>query len=514
MVWVVAALAPILIALLLQAPAMLTDRPADYDESLHLDCARSILRSGLPIRRVGEGVLYLNHPPLYLYLLAGDQALLGEGAFTGRLLSVFCALAAMAACYGLSSQIGGGRRTPPWLPATVAACLLAVHPLFIRLAVSAHFEMSLATFVNASLLCFILAEKRHKRAWYVAASTFLGLALLVKALAALLLIAYVAYLFLRHRFAMFKRFELYAIISISLAMFSVWLLYGHLFAASAMRASLARWVSAGQLAHDPRTSQGLLAWLRSAATTGFGMGFTVLMLPALGHAAWRARRQPALALLAIYVALGFAASLWMGTKEIRHLLPLIAPAAVLIAAMADDWLISRVPHGSLARALALLALIVVLAWISPLRISAASRLAEPSTWFSDDFRQWLWGAADRNAALEAAGAWLEQRTPPDALLTTAVSGPVIGYYADRSYDLLYVRDYASTLAALERTQIFVADQQLILPATLPHLSQPEREAIARYVEERFVPVYAATVNGQQIRVYFRSGSAIVESLGG
>src|SRR3972149_3455334 len=61
---------------------------AEYDESLHLDVARHIYNEGVPIRSIRNGVAYLYHPPLFLYILAPLTGSLEDGTLAGRSVSV------------------------------------------------------------------------------------------------------------------------------------------------------------------------------------------------------------------------------------------------------------------------------------------------------------------------------------------------------------------------------------------------------------------------------------------
>ena len=124
---------PVLLLVAFCLPVFLHNHVANYDEAIHLDCARSILRTGLPIRRIAGGQVYLNHPPLYLYILALHQALWRAGELSGRLLSTLCAAGVVVGAWLLTDLLRPrGDRWRPFGP-LAAASLVAVHPLVIRL---------------------------------------------------------------------------------------------------------------------------------------------------------------------------------------------------------------------------------------------------------------------------------------------------------------------------------------------------------------------------------------------
>ncbi len=499
------------LALAFQLPVLRHNDVADYDEALHLDCARSILRTGLPIRRAGAGHIYFNHPPLYLYLLAGDQAALGENVLTGRLLSVACSLAALALVGSTTWTLSGAQRSSAPPAPLIAASLLGVQPLFVILATSVQFEMCLTMLLAGSLLAMLQAEQRGSNQLYLLAGVLLGLALLTKALAILLLGAFCLYHLLRYQRRALTTPPLYRVVGPALALFGLWFLFGALTDPTLFRASFGRWLGQAPVAHDPRVGLGWLPWLRQAASQGMGWPLTALLAPALLWAILRLRRAPQYGLMILYLILGIVASLVMSTKEVRHLLPLLVPAILLITGFLA-WLLEPLWQRPAGRGLAGLALIALLVLVSPIEPGQIDLSAEPSAWLQAPYQARVWETPGNLMATRLAGEWLGLHTPTDALLVTAVSGPIVGYYADRAYDLLYVRDYTSIAELLAASEILVEDAPLDSAFALPELSPEERQRIIEMVHAEYVPVHGVQVGGREVRIHARIGSPLAQGV--
>ena len=67
-------------------------------------------------------------------------------------------------------------------------------------------------------------------------------------------------------------------------------------------------------------------------------------------------------------------------------------------------------------------------------------------------------------ALAGAGSYLSTHSPPDAVITVLHEATVVGYYADRNYNMLYTLPYAEAVAVLENTNYLVYDQPVFSAA--------------------------------------------------
>ena len=377
---------PLALALVLQWPILRHNHMADYDEALHLDCARSVLHTGLPIRRTGAGHVYLNHPPFYLYVLAANQAVVGQGVLTGRLLSVAFAACTFVLLHGAGRVLSGASERRPWADIPIAAGILAVHPMVVGLATAIHFEMLLTALVSGSLLAVLWAEKRGSRRLYLLGGVLLGLALLTKALAIVFLGAFCLYHLFRYRKRALTTAPLYLVAAPALLLFALWFLFGAVVDPVVFEASLARWVGRAPVSLDPRVGMDVSVWLRQMAAAGFTWPLVAVLAPALFWGVRRLKRVPQYGLVILYLVLGVVASLIMSTREVRHLLPLMVPASLLAAGFLT-WLCGLLWRRMAGRALAVAALLVLLAAISPLEMAGVDLAESPATWMQASYRR-------------------------------------------------------------------------------------------------------------------------------
>jgi len=196
----------------------------------------------------------------------------------------------------------------------------------------------------------------------------------------------------------------------------------------------------------------------------------------------------------------------MSIKEVRHQLPLIVPMAVLVALALDEgaaWLARRARH---ADGLCWLGLAAILWVVAPVQLPPEGS-ADSHAWFTRAYRARAWEADRGDLALRRMGEWLGEHTPPDVALTTVRSGPVVGYYADRPYELLYVNDAAGVMMLLRESRIVVVDAPLEGEVALPALSPEEREAAAALLAERYRPLHQVTVDNRRVEAYEAQGAS-------
>jgi len=504
-------LVPLALAIAMQAPVLRLNHIADYDESIHLDCARSILRTGLPIRRIGEGQIYFNHPPLFQYVLAGFQAVVGGGLFTGRLLSAGFLIATVILVYAIALELSPQRKQTPNLAPAVAASLIAVHPLMVSLGTSVKFEMMLTALICGSCFAVLLAERRQSLWLYWISGALLGLALLTKALGLVFLGTLWVYWLARYRLQAFRMSAPYVVTGTALVLFSAGFLFGLLTDQGLFLASFSRWVGRANAAVDARAGLTWLAWLGQIGHEVFGVVFALLLVPALVRGLQRAKSNPQVGLLALYVVLGLGASFALSIKEVRHLLPLIPSAAIVLALALDEWLLLPLFQRAGKTTLALVLWAVLVLLCSPLSISWRVTLRSPATWFDQDYRSRSWDADRNGLALRWTGEWLGRATARETRIATVRAGTVEGYYADRNYDLLYVNDYGGVKALVEHSTVLVLDIPLKAADALPLLSAAEREEIQALVNALYIPVHRVRYGLRDVMVLARDGSPLAEA---
>ncbi len=167
--------------------------------------------------------------PVYSFLLAGVFKLFGVGVLPMRLLPVICGLGVLILVFGIGRQIGG------YTVGLIAATLL----IFLRLA-SGEFQTGVPLLAIArinrpdiavpllGLLAFGLfnkAEIQEKRGLYWGIGIVIGLCGLTHLYGLFWLPAIFVILFLRNGFDVFKRGQLYLIISGVVLAWLPWIIY-------------------------------------------------------------------------------------------------------------------------------------------------------------------------------------------------------------------------------------------------------------------------------------------------
>ena len=148
------------------------DAMRDWDEATYAAVAREMRATGDWLTPRLDGRPFNNKPPLVLWVIAGSQALLGDGALGARVPVALLGIAGVGAAYLLGRRLGG--RTSGLL----AAAILAVAPQWLRFSRQAMLDVPLATALSFAFLAALAGSW----AWLGAA---LGAALLIKGPAAL-----------------------------------------------------------------------------------------------------------------------------------------------------------------------------------------------------------------------------------------------------------------------------------------------------------------------------------------
>ena len=234
------------------------------------------------------------------------------------------------------------------------------------------------------------------------------------------------------------------------------------------------------------------------------LGWETVALLAVGLVVYvlaRQKRLRIIGLLLLYIVVSVLLSLVMQLKEQRHVIGLIPVTAVVIGLLVDwdglwHWLKKR-PAGLGTAVIAAL----IFAWsLSPLNRPPLAEWQNPQQWWSPLFVGRLFHNDPYLAPLQEAGSYLKSHVPADAMLLVNRQGPVVGYYADRSYMILYTNTYAENLAYLEHNDYLVMDAMEFWQQ-----STAETEQLMQYVAENFVVETVFRGGGREI-VLYRKGS--------
>ncbi|MCU0522435.1 MAG: hypothetical protein MUF84_17300 [Anaerolineae bacterium] len=117
--------------------------------------------------------------------------------------------------------------------------------------------------------------------------------------------------------------------------------------------------------------------------------------------------------------------------------------------------------------------------LSPLRLVPADGPGA-RRWLDPVFAQ---RAIDNDAyygALARAGAYLGDNAPRDSVISVIHEGTVVGYYADRPYQMLYTLPVTDTLRVLARSEYLVYDHLVFVQQT-----DAEIRKVEDYIDAHF-----------------------------
>jgi 4-amino-4-deoxy-L-arabinose transferase-like glycosyltransferase len=177
-------------------------QPGDYDLAMRREIAASMQvhsfwgDTPLPLPLWSDtspelGISELEHPPLYYSLLALPQMLIAQQSvetqlYLARFVSVLFYLLAVAATYGLTSELLPARR---WLPLTVS-CFVALLPPFTDLGSSVNNDVGVAAITTCLLWSSVRLLRRGPALGRVVVTLLLaGAGLAIKSTSGLIAVA-------------------------------------------------------------------------------------------------------------------------------------------------------------------------------------------------------------------------------------------------------------------------------------------------------------------------------------
>ncbi|NMC02922.1 MAG: glycosyltransferase family 39 protein [Chloroflexi bacterium] len=491
---VLALLIPLGLALLIQGILIASVHTLEYDEAIFMDVARNIQRLGLPLRSIGEtGVFFFDHTPLYVFFLSGLREIFGDNVSLLRLVTVTFALGSVLLTARLVQQRNG------LAAGFLSAVLVGVNSFYATYGYFIRMEVPMVFALLAAGSAVARWEDRRRQSDLWLAGVNLALAVLLKEIALLFYAVTLLYVVLRARRA---RSWIAAGVALSLPTFvgfAAWALFAWTLSPDQSRAVLARWGAAllGAGGDAARMGIGVLPWLRTLGGDVLGWG-TMLLLAACGLWAWHTRRcpHPIAGLWGLYLGLGVVASVFMGLKEPRYVIGLIPAAAVLIGLLGDwegllAWL--RRDVWRVVGALLLGALLLI--DISPLRLLPRETVGL-SRWLDAGFESRAVQNDRYYGPLQAAGEYLEAHTAPATVIAVVHEAPVVAYYADRPYWLLYTLPLPTVLDLLGRSEYLVVDQVLFIVQT-----EAETAEVLVTIDAQFDKVETLSNAYRQVAIY-------------
>ena len=466
---------------------------AEYDESLHLDVARSIYQTGVPIRSIRDGVAYLYHPPLFLYLLAPVTGPLEDGTLIGRWISGAFGLLSVAIVFKLVDELIDRRA------AVLAGLLVALSPLFQIYAFSVQAEVMLTALILAGLLAFAVAWRTRLTRYAWLTGIMFALAVWVKFLAVLPIGACALYGLLSFRRRRTFRELLALIVPPSLAL-CAWVGFGLALDRAVFQQVMQSWFSGPQWPWDPRMHFTFADWLLVLVRDVLSYPGAILLLTTFPLRVRLYRRGSRLVVFEIYAMLMLIYSMFSSVKEVRHLIPLAPVAAILITSGVVE-LIQGVPwlrQAGWRRSLAVGVMVLALVEASPLTLLPDERPASWQNWLDKPLVARVFDNDAYLTNVRDAGQYLKQLTPADAVIPVVHEGTVAGYYANRRYVLLYVLSSDEIMDVVENSRWLLVDKDLY-----PNLNNVEVERVKSYIADHFASVARFATSGPAATVYQR-----------
>ena len=497
------------VGLLVLAPFMASVHVAEYDEAIFLDVARNIQRMGLPLRSIGaNGVFFFDHTPLYPYMLSLYAQHTDTGLFLARAVTVLAALAAIALTYRFGARFDGPR------PGLLAALLLAINPFFATYAFFVRMEifMLLALLVGFYALLVGLEEKRN--ALLLASGISLAVAVLFKEFALVGTVVATAFAFWQWRRTPKQGMIAALIVGMpSLLALAGWAVWSWELSPATFAATMNRWGNSAtsSIGGEPRIGLTWIAWLAQVGSRLLGPGLALGLLIALGQ--WvvrRGRTEPYLGLLWAYTLGAIGLSFLTSLKEPRHLIAVLPAAALLTGhTLRDIWAEHIVGAQPVQAAPALRAspvkpvvaaivIGIVFMLASPLRPPLLPRpVGDSMPWVAPVYAERI--ANDSfYCVLAMAGKQVKATTVPGEVVTVAHQAPVVAYYSDRPYTMLYTLPAAAINKLLSESTVLVWDAPTFLA-----LRSDERERVEAAVAANFVLEKVVTDDQRSVAIYKR-----------
>lgn len=192
------------------------------DEQANIEAANIIVTDGIPLAYHRVGWLGKQHPPLFPMISALTLKLPGPDLFYMRLISVFFLAGTLVVTYLLGRDLFGAEI------GLLASILMLSYPLVIRLSASAMMDIELTFFFDLALLLLIRLSRNPSYRLAGVIGLVIGLGLLTKYMMVFVFVVLFFY------FLCFKSFReikahLFIVAAVSMAIFSVWLLYANHF---------------------------------------------------------------------------------------------------------------------------------------------------------------------------------------------------------------------------------------------------------------------------------------------
>lgn len=469
---------PLLASTTLQSYLALRVRCVEYDEAIFLDVARNIIRTGIPLRSIGQqGVFFFDHTPLYVYFLGLLTWLVGERVLLLRLITSVFSVGSVVLVFCIVARLRGR-----W-SACCAALILSMSSYYTVYSFHIRMEVPMCFFVLLASYQIQRWEETRRYRFLLLSGLTLMVAVMLKEIALIQVATSVAYVVWRE-----KRIRLASVLALGLPSalaLVMWLLIAWSLSASSTLAVIRRWSGAlwaSGASEGGRSAVSAVAWLHTLGSDLLGWCLAALSVVALLGlvTGLRRRRHSAVWLYAFHLVGVALATSVIRMKEPRFAITLVPMSGVVVGSVTDwevaiAWMKRRI--GSAAA----LAVVATGVWgLSPLTMSLGDTSHPLGRWIDPVFAQRALENDSYYAALRQAGSYLNAHTSSDTVISVIHEGPVVAYYADRSYRMLYTLPKAEVLRILRDTQFLVYDHVVFV-----QLTAGEIQEVLSYIDTHF-----------------------------
>lgn len=499
----------ILLALVFQTLIAIANNVPDWDEAVYFDVSQNLARTGMPIRSYDKGVIFFQHPPLSFMFFAVPFLFGFEHLVVIRFVSTVFSIALIILVFVIGRRVKGER------VGLIAAFLVAINPLFLAYAHSTYMETILGFFITLSASLFLSAMDKERGLLYFLSGISLGLGLLTKYLAIIALVPCALSLFSKYGCKLLRRSEVYWLVIPALGLFSLWPFLGLYWGWDEFWVDLQRWLlfSRGNL-HDYRVGMSLITYLRwivGSISPPFILLFC-LSLAVVVYNEYRNRHHHSTELFIVAFAPVWFFFLFfiVSIKDVKYVVPIV-PIMTLAIAIGIETLLSSSQISSKRnekRGIYVSSLIVpMVLWLLWSDIPLARHTPLVGKFYART--PFIRRSAPSDTALWEVGAYIRQISDRDEIITVNLTGPIMGYLADRNYRFLVTNHYQGVMRDLCKTRILVQDGEW----SLPYLSEEQKGYFLAAVESQFELTKTVHCKGEPcpIRIYIKRTAKRLQS---
>jgi hypothetical protein len=377
-----------------------------------------------------------------------------------------------------------------------------LNPFFAVYAFFMRTEMFMLLTLLAGFYMLIVGLEEKKTSFLLASGILLALAVLFKEFALVGTAVALAYTLWQWRLTPKKGITAAMMVGIpSVMALAGWAAWSWELSPVTFAATMKRWLdsAASSASLEPRMGLPWTAWGLQVGSRLLGVGLLIGLLVALAQYVLGRGRKPYLGLLWAYMLFTVGLSFFISLKEPRHLIAILPAAALLTGhALAKIWgnggirfrMLSRgtsaITRSQVKPVAALVVIGIVIAFAGPLRPPLLPRPADDRLpWVAAVYAERL-ANDDFYGVLAMAGKQVRAMTAPGEAITVVHQAPVVAFYADRPYAMLYTMPSAAVNDRLNRATVLVWDAPTFVMLTGEEIGRVQASLAADFMLEKVV----------------------------